>query len=213
MIRPLGRAAFYDDATVRPAVVEVYWRYEDESPMAARLIGTFLPGQEVQWPYTPVGDKNVYLGTISISASGVRSVRSLRDAAWRLVTFQRETEAPTVEQVGEASHTVIQLSIGNYSQFATKRKIRWADDEAMTTNAGESIIEAVSGQPLPVVSYLDRQDAGTGTRTVWVRVSHSSGVVFGAESAAQAFTYADDGGLGASEGEGDPFAGYRFAVD
>lgn len=208
VIRPQGRPAFYADATARPAAVEVYWRYEDESPLAARLIGTFLPGQKVDWPYTPVGDKNVYLGTISISAAGTRSVRSLRDAVWTLVTFQRETVAPTVTQVGEATHTLITLSIGNFSQqFATKRKVRTADDEAMTTNVSEDTVEVDPGQQLSRVVYLTRPDPGAGARTIWVRVSHSSGGEFGAESAAEAFTWANSVGGGGTTGGGTESGG------
>lgn len=207
VVRPQGRATFYETATVRPALVEVYWRYEDESPFAARLIGRFLPGQEVQWPYTPIGDKNIYLGTISISASGVRSVRSLRDALWTLVTVQRETDAPTVTQVGTATHTLITLAIAGYSSLAFKRKVRTADDSAMTTNVDEQVVEVPAGTPLSSLVYLTRPDPGSGTRTIYVRVSHSSGGAYGAESAAAAFTWADSGGAGGGSGDGDPFGG------
>src|SRR5712671_4452326 len=96
---PVGRPGidppFYSPTTVRPALVEVWWRYEGEVPAAARLIGRYHPGQRVSFPYTPIGDKNVILSTISISAAGVRSVRDIRDAPEFLVVFQRETSAPT----------------------------------------------------------------------------------------------------------------------
>lgn len=213
VVRPQGRDAFYPEGTVDAARVEAWWHYKNEPVTAARLIGTFGPGQQVSWPYNPVGDKDIVLRTISISAAGVRSHRDLRDAPAKTIVFQRETEAPTVEQVGESTYTLITLAIGNYSQFAIKRKVRRADDAAMTVNLQETISEPLPGEQLPRVIYLDRGDAGTGTRTVYVRVSHSSGGEFGAESPATAFTYADDIGAGGGSGDADPFSGYRYAVE
>jgi hypothetical protein len=210
-INPVGYPGvlppFYSPSTVRPARVEVWWRYEGEIPSAARLIGRFLPGQRVKWPYTPVGDKNIILSTISVSAAGVHSVRDIRDAPEFLVVFQRETDAPTVVQVGAATHTLITLAISGYSSLAFKRKVRTADNSAMTTNLDEEISDVGAGNTLPRLVYLTRPDPGSGTRTIYVRVSHSSGGAFGAESTAAAFTWADDGGSGGGTGDGDPFGG------
>ncbi len=336
VIRPSALPAFYQtDNTVRPAQVEVYWHYEDESPLAARLIIRGVPGQQVQWPYTPIGDKNIYLRTVSISAGGVRSVRSLRDAPATLITFQREIEAPTVTQVGDATHSLITLAIDAVSEFAVKRRIRFADDEDMTTNVRTTIVPASfvdaaflgalgreasaaeitiwrndlkaadigiselraeakakikglfesdeyddrartdaefvndlyaaffnrlpesqavadtwitnigisgraavldpgfsesdefhvrvdgykpyldvpAGRPLPRLVDLTRPDDGAGTRTIWVRVSHSSGGAFGDESPARSFTYADSGGAGGDAGDtDDPFQRDRYGL-
>jgi len=79
VIRPGARPTFYAASTLQPAIVEVYWRFADEPPGAARLIGRYLPGQQVGLPITTT--RNIILSTISISAGGVRSVRDLRDAA------------------------------------------------------------------------------------------------------------------------------------
>jgi hypothetical protein len=205
--RPQSLPQFYSATTVRPAAVEVWWRYEGETAAAARLIGTYLPGQRVSFPYTPIGDKNLILSTISISAAGVRSVRDIRDAPEFLVVFQRETDAPTVTQVGTATHTLITLAIDGFSALAYRRKVRTADDSAMTTNESEEIIEVAPGAVLPRLLYLTRPDPGAGTRTIYVRISHSSGGDFGSESAAAAFTWADDGGAGGGSGTGDPIGG------
>jgi hypothetical protein len=207
VIRPQARPAFYATTTLPPAIVEVYWRYYDEPPAAARLIGRYLPGQQVSVPFNPVVDKNVILSTISISAGGVRSVRSIRDASEFAVVFQRETAAPTVTQIGASTNELIQLQIDNYLQFAIQRQVRTADDPAMTANLSVETITAQPGQILPRVLYLMRPTPGTTARTIYVRVSHSSGGAFGAESPAQAFTWTDSGGGGGTTGDGDPTGG------
>lgn len=327
VIRPQGRDAFYPSTSLRPAALEVYWHYEDEAPSAGRLIGRYLPGQTVRWPYTPVGDKNIVLRTISISAAGVRSPTSLRDAPFTVVNFQRVIDAPAVSLVGNATHTTLSLAIDGVADFAVKRRIRTADDSGITTNVlvsvspasfidaafigclardvgdGELIIwrnafiaaaavssgalltecrvrikalflsseytarsrsagdfvndlyhayldrpadggswaawvavitggattsdmcdnfgnsaefgnrvaardpwlDVPAGRPLPRVVNIDRNDSGAGTKTIYVRMSHSSGGAWSAESAAQAFTFADNGGSGGATGGIDPF--------
>ncbi|HKC88844.1 MAG TPA: hypothetical protein VKG02_22865, partial [Blastocatellia bacterium] len=81
---PVGRIqadpAYYAPTDLRPAIVEIYWRYENEPPNAARLIGRYLPGQPVSFAFTPSVNQRVILSTVSVSGSGVRSVAKLRDA-------------------------------------------------------------------------------------------------------------------------------------
>lgn len=203
--RPQARSPWYPSERSRPAQVEVWWRYEGEVAAAARLLGTFKPDQQVVVPLNPLVDRNIILSTISISAAGLRSVREIADAPETLLEYQRESAAPTVAQVGAATHTSIRLAIDGYSTLAIKRKVRTADDEAMTTNLQEQVTEVTPGATLPRLIDLLRDDGGAGTRTIWVRVSHSSGGPYGAESAAQSFTYADSGGAGGDTGDEDPF--------
>jgi hypothetical protein len=203
--RPQARRPWYPTERSRPAQVEVWWRYEGEVAAAARLLGTFRPGQEVVVPLNPLVDRNLILSTISISATGLRSVREIADAPETLLEYQRETAAPTVAQIGAATHTIIQLAIDGYSTLSIKRKVRVADNSAMTTNSHEETTEVAPGEVLPRVINLVRDDGGTGTRTVWVRVAHSSGGAFSAESTAQSFTFADSGGSGGGTGDEDPF--------
>src|SRR5215831_12518261 len=205
LIRPGALPAFYPASSLQPAAVEVYWRYSDEPQQASRLIGRYLPGIQAALAYTPTIDKNIVLSTISISAAGVRSVRDLRDAAQFEVDYQRETAAPTVQQIGASENASIQLEIDNYSRFAIARRVRTADDSGMTTNLAETIISVAPGQILSRVVYLLRPSAGSSTRDVWVRVSHSSvsnAGPWGAESAAQMFTWAHSGRLGGTFGLG-----------
>lgn len=205
MGRPQARRPWYPTERSRPAQVETWWRYQGEVAAAARLVGTFAPGQQVVIPSNPLVDRNVILSTVSINANGLRSVRDIADAPETLVVFQRESAAPTVGQIGAATHTLIQLAVDGYSTLAIKRRVRVADDSGMTTNLHEEITEVAPSEVLPRVINLVRDDGGTGTRTVWVRISHSSGGAFGAESTAQSFTYADNGGSGGGTGFEQPF--------
>lgn len=206
VLRPGGRAAYYIGSSLQPAIVEVYWRYSNEAPQAARLIGRYIPGQQATLAFNPHVDSNVILSTIATSAAGVRSVRDLRDASEFEVLFQRETSAPTVTQIGASTNTVIQLEIGNYSAFAIRRRVHTADDSAMTVNFAESIIDAAAaGQILSRVVNLTRPSAGSSTRDIWVRISHSSGGDYGAESSAQKFTWANAGNTGGSSGAGSAY--------
>jgi hypothetical protein len=91
--RPQGRPAWYPTATAPVAQVEVYWKYDDEAPAAARLIDVFGQGQLGSLHYNPTTDKNIQLATISISPSGTRSVRDLADAVWVTVLFARTATA------------------------------------------------------------------------------------------------------------------------
>lgn len=210
--RPQALRPWYPAERSRPTQAEVWWRYEGEVAAAARYLGTFKPGQDVIVPLNPLVDRNIILSTISISASGLRSVREIADAPETLLTYQRETAAPTVGQVGAATHTSIRLAIDGFSTLAIKRKVRVADDSGMTTGLHEESTEVAPGETLPRLIDLIRDDGGSGTRTVWVRVSHSSGGAFGSESTAQSFTFADSGGAGGDTGTEDPFPHREYGL-
>ncbi len=209
--RPQARRAWYPSARSRPAQVEVWWRYEDEPAAAARYVGTFRPGQQVIYPFNPLVDRNIILSTISLSARGLRSVREIADAHEELLVFQRETEAPTLALVGDATHTSMTIAVSGFSSLAIKRRVRVADDVGMTTGLTEFETTLNPGEVLSRLIYLDRADFGSGTRDIYVAVAHSSGSTYGTESTPTLFTYADSGGAGGDTGgDGDPFGGYRF---
>jgi hypothetical protein len=44
------------------------------------MMGTYAPGQDVMFPFTPVVDRNLIFSTVAISPEGVRSIRELADA-------------------------------------------------------------------------------------------------------------------------------------
>ena len=213
VVRPQVRPAWYPTERSRAVQVEVWWRYEGESAAAARLFGRFVPGQAVAVPFNPLVDRNIILSTISISARGLRSVRDIADAPETILVFQRETAAPTITLVGDATHTLMTLSIGGFSALAIKRRVRIADDVGMTTGLTETETILNPGETLSRVIYLNRTDVGTGTRTIYIRVAHSSGGEYGAESTAVGFTFADDAEAGGdTAGAGDPFGGDTYDV-
>lgn len=73
--------------------------------------------------------------------------------------------------------------------------------------------EVPPGQILPRVIDLVRDDGGSGTRSIWVRISHSSGSEnYTDESDAQEFVYADSGGSGGGSGDADPFPHREYTV-
>lgn len=210
VVRPQARPAWYPTERSRPVQVQVWWHYEGESAAASRSLGTFAPGQAVTVPSNPLVDRNIILRTIAISGRGLSSVRDIADAPATLLVVQRETAAPTVTQVGASSHTRITLAVDGYSTLAIKRRVRTADDAGMTTNLAVEELESNPGDVLARVVYIDRSDLGTGTRTIYVRMSHSSGGDYGAESTAQAFTFADDTGSGGTDDVGDPFGNWKL---
>jgi len=210
IVRPQTRAPWYPSARSRPVQVQVWWRYKGEAAAAARLLGAFAPGQAVSVPANPLVDRDLILSTVSINNRGLKSVRDIADAHETVLAVQRETAAPTLEQVGASTHTLITIAVSGFSVLAIKRRVRTADNEAMTTNAAQFETVLNPGEVLPRIIYLVRPDSGTGTRGVWLRVSHSSGGPYGAENAAQMFTWADDTGAGGGEGFADPFGGETY---
>jgi hypothetical protein len=213
--RPQARAPWYPSERSRPVRVDVWWRHVGEPAAAARKVGTFSPGQEVSYPFNPLVDRDIILSSISVSPQGVPSVRDIADAPETLLVFQRETAAPTVTEVRPigSSNNRITLAIDGYSSLAIKRRIRTADDEDMTVNLVEQEFTVASpADTLPRVVYLDRVPPSVHARTIWVRIAHSSGGEYGAESVATAFTYSDADGADGSgaTADGDPWGQGRF---
>jgi hypothetical protein len=209
VLRPQARPAWYAEATVDAQEVELFLQETDPATGALvgapKLVGRFAADAKVVIPHTPTADRNVRVYAVPYAADGTPGYSDLRHAEQATVLFQRETDAPTVTQAGEATQTQVTLLIGGYSQFALRRKVRVADNEDMT-GAAETVTEA-TGAGLSRTVVIHRADTETEAQTIWVRVSHSSSAAgaFGAESAAQDFTFADDMGAGGSSGDGDPF--------
>lgn len=84
---------WYPAATAPAARVQVWKRNADQPPSAAVYVGTFEPGARVEIDFNPAFDRNVLLGTISLSADGTPSVTRLEDAVWAELIFER-TSAP-----------------------------------------------------------------------------------------------------------------------
>ncbi len=206
LARPQAKPRFYPSTTVPAARVYV-WEVDVGEPVsAARLVGVFAPGGSGKLPFNPTADRNKRLFAVSYSASGTPSAHNLSDATQATVLFQRETDAPTVAQVGASTQGLITLSLTAFTRFAIARRVRIASDSGMTTDLVTQVIDG-GGQPLPFVFVLTRATSSPqAAQTVYVRVSHSSAGVSGpwsSESPATAFTFTDDGGSGGSTGDGN----------
>jgi hypothetical protein len=212
VLRPEARRRWYPEATVEVSTFELWAGYADRPASEAWLVGRFRPGQQARIPWTPATDRNLRFYLVSVSASGTRDVITLEDAVQATLPIVRETETPEVSQVSASTHTQITLAIDNYSIAAIKRKVRTADNSLMTSNLSEQVTEVPLGQQLPRLHDLLRGDSGAGARTVYVRISHSSGGNYGPESAALAFTFADSGGTGGTSGDTDPFPRREYTI-
>jgi len=212
LLRDQSVPLYYPPATVPAARVEIYQHDIDQPASAARLIATVAPGATISIPYTPSTDKPTILRALSFSASGTPSHASLDDAPAMTVLFQRETDAPTVQQVGAATNTQIQIAFDNYSQFVVRRRIRIADNAEMT-NAVERVTTSQVGQ-MPRLAFIARATAGTNAQTIFIRVSHcnsETGNAWSAESDALSLSFANSTGGGGSSGDGDEFARDRYS--
>jgi hypothetical protein len=157
VLRPQARAAWYPSVRVGAASVGVWWRYEGESWRSARFIGRFSPGAQIDYPVALDLDRNIILSTISYSARGIASVRSLKDAVEATIIVQRETEAPVVGQVGEATTDRVSLGIDGFTRFARERRVRISPNADMS-GATEIVLASsdYSSRELPRYFDLDR---------------------------------------------------------
>jgi hypothetical protein len=206
----------YPNPTTVVAYVEIYWRARnaDDPASAWKLADVISPTGVIEVEYDPATDKNVEVAPMPYSASGTPSYASIDDAfasIGQTLTHQRETLAPTVTQASAATNDTITLVVTGYSPYAVRRKVRVADNSGMTTNLTEEITTA-DANGLPSAVVLNRTDGGTGTKTIYVRVSHSSSHAgaFGAESPAQGVTFANSGGTGGTTGDGDPYGRQQY---
>lgn len=211
--RPQARLAWYPSATAPAAQVAVYWLELNKPVSAARLIGTFAPGQEGSALYNPATDQDVWLFTISYSASGTPSHSSLADAFREtkvLLSHQRETDAPTIGQMGDATTESVTVGVSNYSGFARKRRVKIAT--ALTGGGALSsptitIFDSTPDAPPPFIDFA----RGTGPQTIYVAVAHSSGdgTRWTPESNILTLTFASAEGTGGGggSGSGEPTGG------
>lgn len=99
VLRPQALPRWYPPPTTEAATADVYWRFDDEPPNAARWAGTFNPGATGSIPYNPVADQNVVLSVITHSAYGTPDVGSLDDAVSATLLFERSTTDPALDSV------------------------------------------------------------------------------------------------------------------
>jgi hypothetical protein len=205
--------AYYQEATVNPIAGQIYYREEGAADWT--LHGTFNPGSRVQIPAVGSRDKTLEVSAVPVGPDGTVGVSSPRDGSRHTFQQQRENTAPTVVQIGASEQGKIDLQITGFTQYARARRVRIADDAAMTTNLTTDIVEYGVGLIPLVYSLMRPTSSGQAAQTVYVRVSHSStgdGGPWSPESAAQAFTFAADGGSGGSSGGGSYYYGGGYEL-
>jgi hypothetical protein len=169
-INIIGRAQalprWYPEPESAPATVEVWWSYDDETFDQARFLGTFLPGQVGSLPYNPDADRDVRLYVLTRAADGTPSVSSLDDAVQATVLFRRETEAPVIGQVGEATTDEITVGVSGYTRFARKRRVRVSSSADMSAPL-ELLFDSSDyiSKELPKYVVISRTAGGAPVRT------------------------------------------------
>jgi len=199
---PKALPPYYPAPTVDPAGAEVFWQQLDanNNPVGVPVsLGTFAPGATGAFPFNPNTDGRIRLYSVSHNAAGVPSVREISHGVQADLSFNRVTEAPTVTLIGAATNTLIQLEVDGFSSFAQKRKVRRSPNADMS-GATEEITD-YTNQEMPRVVNVTRETT-PAAQTIYVRISHSGGEAFGAESPAQPFTFAANDGTGGSSGGG-----------
>ena len=127
VLQPMARAAYYPAREIQPAQVEVWQRPKGEPAAAARLVGRYAPGESGSFGYNPLEDRDLILSTVSIAPDGTRSVRELAEAQEYALTFQRETEAPTIGQFTDATAETVTVGVDSFSKLVRKRRLKVAE--------------------------------------------------------------------------------------
>jgi hypothetical protein len=102
-------------------------------------------------------DQNIILSTISYSARGVPSVRSLKDALEATVIVKREEDAPEIGQDGAATADQVSIGIQGFTRYARKRRLRISPNADMS-DATEIILQSSDyvTRELPIFFDIDR---------------------------------------------------------
>ena len=205
VLRDQSQPAWRPEPTQEPATVEVWMSYADEQVGTAQLLDVVVPGQTIVRDYTADLDRPLRFTPISVGVSGARSDSLLSLAESTIFTPQRETEAPTIGQVGDAGQFLLVVGIDGFSRAARYRKVEVADDVDMSVNLRVTIKDGAdqASRELPRFENITRE-SGDDALTQYVRVSHSSGGAYGAASDVLEVAFADRHGGGGTSGDYDP---------
>jgi hypothetical protein len=201
VLRPQARAAWYPTATVDAHEVEIFMQEIDPVTGAfigiARSLGRFPAEGTVAINHTPHSDRDVVLYAMPYAADNTPGFSEIRHATQETVPFRRETEAPTVGQVGDATTDVVTVGVSGFSEFVRRRRLRIA--ESLTgggalDNPTEIIYEEAES---PRAQFIDISRTGNFTPSFsWT----------GGDPAAHGFTLT---GAGITEASG---TGWRIST-
>jgi hypothetical protein len=232
VFRPGAQARYLPIATAQAACVEVYWKFPEELPAAARLIGVFPPVISVSTHYSPDKDRDVHLAAVTVSTGGVRNPPSLDEAEWVLLSFQRETEAPVIGLTETVNEELAVIGVKNFSRYARERRVTVSANADMSDPLRVEVFnsDAYTSRELPRFfelkrtlgsGTLDLQSGGTLNlendtpfllevasavlpETVFVSFSHSGGNGWTPESNILEVKFAGSDGTPGSDGDFNP---------
>ncbi|MCA1567234.1 MAG: hypothetical protein LC803_16595 [Acidobacteria bacterium] len=163
VLRPQGRATYYPPAEVDPVEVEI-WRRELDADGKftgdAVSLGRFPSVGRIEIENTPDTDRNIRYYAISYAADGTPDVSSLEDAVQVTLLVKRETAAPNIGQVGDATADSVTVGVSGYTRFARKRRVKIAE----SLDGGGALVD-----PIVAVS-----DAGGGQLGDYVEIARAS---------------------------------------
>jgi hypothetical protein len=168
VLRPQARATWYPDAVTDAVEVEFFKRLLDADGRftgAPISLGRYPSTGRIEIPNNPDEDKNVRIFAIAYSADGTPDVSSLEDAQQVTILVKRETDAPTIGQVGDATAENVTVGVSGYTRFARKRRVRIAeslDGSGALVNPTTNITDAAGGR---LGDYIDISRAGIFTPT------------------------------------------------
>jgi hypothetical protein len=162
VVRPQALPRWSPAATVDPVQVEVWWReIADDGRVGAWVkLDSFAPGAKGSMPYNPALDRNVEFSLISVSAAGVKSVMHPDDGVRATMLMQRETDAPVIGQVGDATVDTVSIGIAGFTQYARKQRVKIAESLSGGVMVSPTVIE-FDGGVNPVPTLVDILRTGT----------------------------------------------------
>lgn len=216
ILRPQDRPAYYPAATTEAAYVIVYWRVRrtDGTLDAWHEHDTVTPTAQTTIHHNPNEDQLIDVALMPYSASGVPGYATIEDAFAATAVLQRETNAPVIGQLGDATTDTATIGVTGFTNFAHKRRVRKATSlvGGQLSNPTEEIFDSGTDT---VPAYIDVLRQTGDPSTIYITVAHSSGTVWTPDSNILALTFATPGvgggnPTGGSGGNFDPTPRDRF---
>src|ERR1043165_2686108 len=139
------------------------WVYDaDKGIDSAEKVAEGKPGGDFSFDYNPDRDRDLYVTTITYSASNTPS-SDLAHASWALLQHTRETDAPVIGQNSPATTDSVEIGITGFTRFARYRRL------TVSANADMS-------DSLQVVTF-DSEDYASKELPRYLTLSREGGVL------------------------------------
>lgn len=216
--RPCDKPGWYPTPTAQTSFVEIWWFYVSRGFSSKQKLPTkFSPGQKnIDIGGFILIDQPITLFTVSYSPSGAPDASRIYDSYLKTnqtvnpLKIKSTDSACTLTKIGSTTETNIDIAVTNFSSaFATGRKVRSADNMAMTLGVIPQIVPANGTVLSGKINFNRASVGGQPARTIYVAVSHTSGDpttgIYNLENSPLAVTFAANGGSDPDPaGGGDP---------